>query len=239
LSTNISAAIHQPHYFPWIPYINKLASVDIFIIFDTVQLPMGKSKVLRTKYIDHGMERWLSIPFGKKGSLVPIKDVKLGDLMWKKTHVDKLMNAYGKSLHARWAMDLVHDCLWSGKSYFLVDIEHDILEKLCLALNIKTRLVRASELIKYEKMSLQKYIVSLLDVVGADTYLSGTNTGSLKSIDESLFRSKGKKIIYQDYMIPHYRHLNTTKEFTPTVSILDTLFTCGPVARYHVYRAKT
>ena len=30
-------AIHQPHYLPWLPYLDKADSCDIFVYLDNVQ----------------------------------------------------------------------------------------------------------------------------------------------------------------------------------------------------------
>ena len=35
-------SIHQPNYIPWIGYFHKIASSDVFVVFDDVQLPRGK-----------------------------------------------------------------------------------------------------------------------------------------------------------------------------------------------------
>ena len=35
-------SIHQPNYLPWTGFFNKIASSDIFVIFDDVQFPRGK-----------------------------------------------------------------------------------------------------------------------------------------------------------------------------------------------------
>lgn len=226
----ISAAIHQPHYFPWIPYMNKIGSVDVFILFDTVQLPRGKSRVLRAKYLDPGGERWLTIPFGKKGDLAPIKEIQVGDLSWKKTHLEKLRNAYRKAPHFEWAMETVSSCLGHDQSSFLVDIEQGILEDLAGALGLRVNFVRASDLLEYKGLSLQEYVISLLDSVGAGVYLSGRGGGSEKTIDASLFESKGIRLEYQDYVIPPYRQLGR-EDFVSTVSVLDALFMLGADVR--------
>jgi hypothetical protein len=236
-TNNIIAAIHQPHYFPWIPYVNKIASVDIFILFDTVQLPRGKSRMLRAKYLHPGGEKWLSFPYGKKGELNQIKDAKCNDFSWKKEHVEKLRNAYYKAPHAEWALELVNDALFPDESCYFVDIAQKIINKICEVLEIKTRFVRASDLTPYKGYTIQEYLVALLDAVKATCYLSGKGGGSQKSIDESLFQSKGIALTYQDYLIPPYQHHNGS-DFIPSVSILDALFTFGEKAKYHVYQPK-
>ena len=227
---NITTAIHQPHYFPWIPYMNKVASVDIFIIYDTVQLPRGKSKVLRAKYLTEQGEKWLTIPFGKKGGCEAIGDIQLNNLSWKKTHMEKLRNAYRTAPYYEWAMEVVSECLEFDESLSLVDIEQGILEKLSYTLDIRTMFIRASEIMEYRGVTLQGYVVGLLEEVGATVYLSGKGQGSEKTIDESLFTEKNIRLEYQDYHIPTYRQL-WTEGFEPSVSVLDALFILGPDAR--------
>ena len=54
-------AIHQPHYFPWLGYLAKMASVDKFILMDTVQLEK-RSYMLRNRVVDpDGKVRYLNI----------------------------------------------------------------------------------------------------------------------------------------------------------------------------------
>lgn len=61
--------IHQPHYFPWLGYLDKMAKVDEFIILDDVQLtdcsPMVRNKFLQ---ID-GTVKYLTVSTIKKGYL--------------------------------------------------------------------------------------------------------------------------------------------------------------------------
>jgi hypothetical protein len=210
--------------------MNKIARVDVFVIFDTVQLPRGKSRVLRAKYLDERGEKWLTIPFGKKGDLAPIRDIQLEDLSWRAEHLQKLRNAYRRAPHFDWAMETVSACLESQSSRFLVDIEERILERLASSLGLSTRFVRASDLAAYQGMSLQEYVITLLDSVGAGVYLSGRGGGSERTIDMSLFGSRGIQLEYQDYQIPAYRQL-WSEEFLSTVSVLDALFMVGADVR--------
>lgn len=225
-----TAAIHQPHYFPWIPYMNKLAASDVFVLYDTVQLPRGKCRELRTKYLFQGQEKWLTIPAGKaKSAMAPERDVRLESLAWKAEHLAKLQNAYAKAPHRDWALDLVAECLGPDDSHFLVDIHHRALAVLTERLGLGTTLVRASELAPYEDVALQEYVVDLVRAVDAGRYLTGMGRGSAKTVDEELFVRAGVELVYQDYAIPAYPQLGVD-EFVPSVSVLDALFMVGPDA---------
>jgi len=236
MNDKLTAAIHQPHYFPWLPYMNKMASVDVFVLFDTVQLPRGKSRVIRAKYLNQSGEKWLSIPVGKmKGDLLQIKDVRLNDLLWKMEHFDKLRNAYRGSKFFSWACDIVHSALHSSESLWLVDIEESIIEYLCKVFSVGTTIVRASEILDQGGASTQEYVVALLERINASTYLSGRGKGSLRTIDEAIFKRSNIEICYQDFPVPPYNQA-CGENFLSDVSILDTLFRCGEHAREHFCR---
>ena len=70
-------AIHQPHYFPWLGYLAKMASVDKFILMDTVQLEK-RSYMHRNRIIDpDGEVRYLNISCEKKNHFCQeYKDIK-------------------------------------------------------------------------------------------------------------------------------------------------------------------
>ena len=60
-------AIHQPNYFPWLGYLDKMAKADKFIIMDEVQLE-NKSYMCRNRILNReGEVIYLSVPCLKKG----------------------------------------------------------------------------------------------------------------------------------------------------------------------------
>ena len=57
----MKVAIHQPQYLPWLGYLDKLDSADVFIILDTVQFKKHEwqnRNRIRTK---EGWQ-WLTVP---------------------------------------------------------------------------------------------------------------------------------------------------------------------------------
>ena len=87
---NRIVSIHQPNYLPWLGYFRKVAVSDIFIFFDNVQMPGGKSFVSRNRIKTKNGLQWLSVPVYGKGKL-PISSVLLADNKWKRKHLKTLL----------------------------------------------------------------------------------------------------------------------------------------------------
>ena len=74
-------AIHQPHYFPWLGYLDKMAKAGQFIILDEVQLT-DRSPMVRNKFLTFsGAEEMLSLSVKKKGYRdKKTRDIELFDI---------------------------------------------------------------------------------------------------------------------------------------------------------------
>ena len=55
------AAIHQPHFLPWLGYLHRMACADVFVLLDHVQFER-RNYQNRTMIRLDGEPRWLTVP---------------------------------------------------------------------------------------------------------------------------------------------------------------------------------
>ena len=61
-----TVAIHQPHYFPWLGYLDKMAKANEFVVLDEVQFADG-SPMSRNRFLQvDGKAKLLSLSIEKR-----------------------------------------------------------------------------------------------------------------------------------------------------------------------------
>ena len=222
----MKAAIHQPHYFPWIGYFDKMAKADTFVILDQLQFEKG-SQMVRNRVLDgNGEIKYITISGDTKDFLnreyreLLTKDVE----GWTVRQMNALRNYYRKAKYQAEIFPLLEQffqkdfktiCEWTCASMELV---RELLE-------IKTPLIYQSD-IQYDRDNKRSDLVyAICNAIGADTYFSGRGA-SMTYLNREKFAENGVKIVFQDFKHPVYPQCSTS-EFVPGVSILDMLFNCG------------
>ncbi|MEY8261605.1 WbqC family protein [Oscillospiraceae bacterium 50-60] len=228
------AAIHQPHYFPWTGYFDKMAKADVFVLLDQVQLEKN-SLMLKNRVLDKSGEiKYITISGETKGFLdreyrhLLTKDVKV----WTTRQLNALRDYYRKAKYSGEIFPLFEDflkrddptiCQWTCAS----------IEWVRELLDIKTPLIYQSEL-DYDRQSKRSDLVyAICRAVGADTYFSGRGA-SMEYLDQKKFAENGVEIVYQDFQHPVYPQCSS-EEFVPGVSVLDMLFNCGVDMSRHIF----
>lgn len=216
-------AIHQPHYFPWLGYLNKMASVDVFIILDEAQIEKG-SNMYRNKLCTlNGQEKYITIAYEKKNCLdIPFKSIHIdSSTNWQERQINFIENNYKKTPY--YTEVFPHICTLFEKKYEYLDdaVEESIrIEKDLF--DIKTKIVLQSELQYDRELKRNELLIDLCQKVNADFYLSGN--GARKYMDLGLYKDAGIEVEFQRFTYPEYLQGH---EFVPNLSALDLLFNCG------------
>ena len=219
-------AIHQPHYFPWIGYFDKMAKADAFVLLDEVQFEKG-SAMIRNRVLDAGGEiRYLTISgntsnfLNRKYSELEVRDA---EKCFEK-QMNMLKNYYLRAPFKNEILPILEEffhrdyptiCRWTCGS----------IELIRELLGIKTPLVYQSSLEYDRERKRSDLVYAICQAMGADVYLSGRGA-SMKYLKREEFSGNGIRIAFQDFSHPKYPQLKNP-DFVPGVSILDMLFNCG------------
>lgn len=228
------AAIHQPHYFPWLGYFDKIAKVDLFVFMDEVQLE-DRSYMLRNRFLRKDGELiYLSVTAAKKG----YREKKYNEIetmdnaRWQGKHLAYLRDLYSRSPYRDEILERLMPVF--TKDYrFLYDVTKDSILLCMEILDIRTETVEQSALdyrrnggVPQDKnVRRSGDVLNICQAAGATAYMTGTGA-SLGFLDMEQFSATGIRVAVQSYQCPQYSQM-FSKEFIPNISALDLLFNCG------------
>ena len=214
-------SIHQPNFFPWMGYFDKINRSDQFVFLTSSLRSKSDKYLTRTKVLNNNAKpQYLSIPLGVKQT--PINQLIMpANHQWK----IKILNLIKESYRGSNNFDEVYidiENLFMYEYEYFSDYSINIIKFLLSKLNINTELHVDTDFNQDFGVSNQRNI-ALCKRVGGDTYLSGD--GAKVYNNNTLYGDSSLELIYQDYVAPIYEQ--KSNEFIPGLSIIDVLFNCG------------
>ena len=226
----MKVAIHQPHFLPWLGYLDRMKQSDLFIILDHVQFER-RNYQNRTQIRIDDEARWLTVPVVQLSQKEKIVEKRVDNppgpatRWWGPNSFQTLRFAYRKAPyfdHYAPRVKLILETRWDR----LVDLNHAMLEFMRESFAIDTPLLRSSELdVDGQRSGL---LLNLCKAVGAHTFLGGMG-GSRSYLDLAAFAQAGVGVSWQQFQHPSYVQCGSTS-FIPGLTALDALFNCGPDA---------
>lgn len=187
-----TVAIHQPSFFPWMGYFDKIQNCDYFVFLDDVQYTRG---TFMNKMNLRGKDGWgiqVICPVHYKYP-DKIKDVTIAaDNRWYKKIEKTLRYNYSEdSVYFNKMLNLVYNAEKNFSRYNIANII-----EICRILAIQPRkgFVIQSELGKFTTHKTE-LIIDIVNCLGGDVYCSGT--GGLNYLNVEYMTDCGIDVIFQ------------------------------------------
>jgi hypothetical protein len=221
-------AIHQPHFVPWLGYLDRMMKADVFVILDHVQFER-RNYQNRTMIRLEDEARWLTVPVVQVSQKERIVEKRVDNTgiedsnrWWGTRTFQTLRYAYRKApcfdpYAAR--LKSILESRWER----LVDLDLAMLDFVREAFEIATPIVRSSTLEAQGQRS--DLLLDICRRTGATAFFGGLG-GSRQYLDHAAFAAAGMGVAWQEFEHPVYPQCG--EGFIPGLSSLDLLFNCGP-----------
>lgn len=220
-------AIHQPNFFPWLGYFDKIARSDVFIFLDHVQLQKtGGTWSNRVKLLQGGEARWVTAPILRKfHGVLAIRDMEFRlDDIWREKFIKSLIANYARTPHFRAVLNFLEPLILNPERN-IARYNGTVIKSIAQHLGFTGDKFRWSSDVRGEGQA-SEMLVSLTRIVGGDAYMCGG--GATGYQEDAAFSAAGIGLIYQNFEHPVYPQIGA-KEFAPGLSIIDALMNIGVV----------
>jgi hypothetical protein len=227
-------AAHQPHFLPWLGYLDKMAQADVFVVMDDLQYERENYQNRQRLKLNHGAA-WLTVPLerGTQSDRICDKRIVNGDKPrdhrehWQTRTWNTLRTHYGKAAHwAAYAAEL--EDVFTRPWERLVELDLHMLGLARAWLGITGPVLHSSSLELVGQKTAR--IIDMCKKVGASAYLSGRG-GSTGYLDVDGLRAAGISVVWQTFAHPEYPQRYPQLGFVPYLGFLDLLLNCGPDSR--------
>lgn len=202
-------------FFPWVGLFEQVRLADVFVHYDDVQLPQGRTFITRVQLKGRDGVQWLTMPVKRESRLPNINETAANESEgWRQSHLKTLHHMYAKSPYCHDMIDLVEG-VYALESSNVAALNAAAIERIASYFAIDCSFRLSSAMNSPGKSS--ERLLSLVQELAGDVYVTGH--GARNYLDHELFERAGVRVEYMKYNQTEYRQLHGA--FTPFVSILD------------------
>lgn len=223
--TESLVAIHQPNFFPWLGYFDKIAGADVFVFLDDVQFPKtGGVWSNRVKLLISGEARWVTAAIDRSYSGVrKINEMHfLNTNPWRQKLLKTIEASYKKHPFYDEAMNVFGPLIENPESN-IAEYNMYAVTEIASAIGLEIPMsVRASSIAS--EATSNELLCELTLAVGGDTYICGGGADGYQ--DETVFKKNSVTLNYQNFKHPQYRQ-HKRDDFISGLSIMDVVMNIG------------
>ncbi len=225
MSSRRVVAIHQPNFFPWLSYFDKIIRCDVFVILDNVQFQKkGGTWSNRVRILAGNKADWITAPLNRAyHGVKKISEIETDNSKpWREKIIKTIETNYGSAPYFGEVFPVLNE-LVRNHSDNLSEYNLNSIRTLCEILEIDTsKFERASEL--SVNGTATDLLINIVKETGATGYLYGR--GAVNYQDNDKFNNEGLELIAQDFIHPVYSQFSSD-EFIPGLSVIDSLMNVG------------
>lgn len=207
--------------FPWVGIFEQVRLADVFVHYDDVQLPQGRSFITRVQLKTPAGPQWMTLPVLKPRLLANIDEIVVDDDRdWRKSHLALLRQLYRTAPFCDDMLALVEEVYKFGDTNLAI-INSRGVERVAQYFELDCIFRKSSELNVPGKSS--ERLLAIVQTLGGSTYITGH--GARNYLSHELFETHDVRVEYMRYEQQPYAQLYGA--FTPFVSILDLIANLG------------
>jgi hypothetical protein len=218
-------AIHQPNFFPWLGYFNKIARADLFLVMDNAQFPKkGGTWSNRVQLVVNGRAAWATMPIVRSyHGRRRINEMRINNATpWRDKLLKTIQASYSRAPFFSEVFPFLAE-LVNNPTDTLTEYNLSAIISLAIALQLDPAKIILGSTLNVEGDATD-LLIAMTRAVGGTAYLCGGGAAGYQ--EDERFAAAGIRLIYQDFQHPIYPQINT-HEFIPGLSIIDVLMNCG------------
>lgn len=222
---DLICSIHQPNFFPWLGYFDKIIRSDKFIFLDDVQFQKtGGTWTNRVKLHIASDGRWVTAAIDRtySGTKNINEMVYITSEAWREKMIKTIEMNYKKHPFYEEMMSFFKPLIENTQANVAAYNIHAIIE-ICRKLDIDTSKIYKSSKINHSGSS-NELLCSLTKAVGCNVYMCGGGASDYQ--DESIFKQHDLRIKFQNFDHPVYPQ-KKAPHFLAGLSIIDALMNIG------------
>jgi len=218
-------AIHQPNFFPWLGYFDKMARSQCFVFLDDVQIQKtGGGWANRVKMFVAGVPKWVTAPIDRNyhGGR-QIRETRFVDKSdWRSDMLRTIRQSYKNSPHYKYTSDLITPLLMNPDNN-LASYNATTILAIAEELGISKSGVKFSSELAPAGQSNER-LISIIKSVAGDAYMYGGGADGYQ--EDHMFEASSISLIRQNYSVVPYPQCGYSS-FAAGLSVVDVLMNIG------------
>ena len=225
MNINKVVAIHQPNFFPWLGYFDKIIRSDAFVFLDHVQFPKtGGTWTNRVKLAVNGKSQWITAPIIRNyHGFLSINQMQFEIAApWREKMLKTIILNYSKAPYYKESFEFFESLILNPENY-ISSYNTKAVIAICQQLDIsKNKFYWSSQMSHID--SSNELLISLTKEIGGTTYMCGGGADGYQN--EQIFKDKGVILRQQDFIHPPYKQTGISN-FISGLSIIDAVMNIG------------